>query len=80
MKEIREKRLKAVQELLGDDAIELDNCPCLSCEMCHWKQTVKGTVSGYCKVRFDIVYSSKDITVKSQIVANCIDFDLAELN
>ncbi len=57
---------------------ELSRSPCVSCESCHWKKNIKGVSSAYCKVRFDIVYSSSGFDPESETVIKCIDFEMAQ--
>ena len=56
---------------------DVKDSPCLSCESCNFRKNVSGTISGYCKVHFETIYSSLNFA-REKVISFCADYELAE--
>ena len=79
LEEIREMRREANSQIFTDSEKfdDVKDSPCFSCESCNFRKNVSGTISGYCKVHFETIYSSLNFA-RENVISFCADYELAD--
>ena len=80
LQEIRQQRREVNSQIFTDSVLLFDDIkdsPCISCENCNFRKTVSGTISGYCKVHFETIYSSLNFA-RENVISSCADYELAD--